>query len=724
MKSNSTLVTLANGIARSYSQIFFSTDYLFAIPLLLVSFIDFSTGMAGLISVFVATSVALAINLDKETISKGLYGFNALLVGLGLGYFYDINLTLVLLAAISGFFTLLVTITLQGVLGKYYLPFLSLPFVLSMWLVLSATWQLTSADVNQNSVYLLNKMFEIGGISLVKLHGWWSSHVTSNFINGYFMSLGSIFFQFNILAGVIVAVALLAYSRVGFTLSVIGYSVAYIAYLIFGLDITQLGYSYIGFNFILSAIAIGGYFYIPSLHSYLWAILVTPVIALVTTGMVGIFKTFGLPILSLPFNIVVLFFIYTLRFRLSASGISEVLIQEGKPELNLYSYKSFAKRFPNFGWTKMKLPFFGSWMVNQAHNGEYTHKGEWAHAWDFVIVDSDGKQFRNEGLIPDDYFCYGKNVIAPAEGEVVTVDDGIDDNPIGEINITKNWGNTVVIKHADNLYSKMSHLLKGSITVREGDRVKYGTKIGEVGNSGRSAYPHLHFQLQATEYIGSKTLKYPLASYLEDNVDIKIFDYPKLYQQVQNIETDSILLNTFKLKPGQTIKWKVKEGVNSRTVKWEVFITPLNKLYIQCSETKAKAYFDVDGVFFYFTHFEGDKQTLLYRFYLAAYRIPLAYINNLSVNDWFPVNKTFGGLKLYLHDFFAPFIQFLSTKYQTRITRKGSEFDAEGYQLFSIVTGYFLRKVLWVRSFSITVKANNSLYFKDEQNEIEATCEL
>lgn len=181
MRAINGLNTIIKGLIRSYSQIFFSSEYSLAILLLLITFIDFSIGIAGLVSALVATFTSYLIKLDRETTAKGLYGFNALLVGFGLGFYYDISITLLLLAAIAGFFTLLVNITLQGVLGKYYLPYLSLPFVLSMWLVLSATWQLTSTEINQSSVYLLNRIFDVGGFNFIAIHDWWLNHVKSNF---------------------------------------------------------------------------------------------------------------------------------------------------------------------------------------------------------------------------------------------------------------------------------------------------------------------------------------------------------------------------------------------------------------------------------------------------------------------------------------------------------------------------------------------------------------
>ena len=516
MFKNGIISTFLQGVLRSYSQIFFSESYWFAIPLVFVSFFDISAGLSGLLSVVTANLAASLLKFDKLATVKGFYGFNSLLAGLGLGYYYELTLIIVVIAIIAGFLTLIITITLQGILGKYYLPYLSIPFVLSIWIVFSAGGMLSGTIDNQSSVYILNKLFIIGGHPLVNLHHWWVENITSDFFNSYFLSLGAIFFQFNVFAGIVISIALIFYSRIAFLLSLLGYGVAYLAYSFFGMDMNQLGYSYIGFNFILGAIAVGGYFYIPSRQSFFWAFAITPIIALVAAGLFVILKPFNLTLLSLPFNLILLTFMYSLRFRTGHSKFKEVQIQEGTPESNLYSYQSFSKRFPNFGWLQIKLPFLGEWYVSQGQDGEITHKGEWSDAWDFVIIDSEFSQYKDKGTNPLDYYCFYQNIIAPAEGSVVVAEDGIEDNNIGEINIFKNWGNTVIIKHAEGLYSKLCNLQKGSISVKAGDNVHYGQVIGKVGNSGRSPYPHLHFQLQPTPYIGSKTIKYPLFVYLEE----------------------------------------------------------------------------------------------------------------------------------------------------------------------------------------------------------------
>jgi murein DD-endopeptidase MepM/ murein hydrolase activator NlpD len=127
-------------------------------------------------------------------------------------------------------------------------------------------------------------------------------------------------------------------------------------------------------------------------------------------------------------------------------------------------------------------------------------------------------------------------------GVVELVVNHIEDNPIGKENLKENWGNTVVIRHAADLYSKVSHLKKNSIKVKPGDIVKTGDLLGLCGNSGRSPEPHLHFQLQATPYIGSKTLSYPIAYYFsraQNKNSFKSYTIPTEGELIGNPEIDT-----------------------------------------------------------------------------------------------------------------------------------------------------------------------------------------
>ncbi len=61
------------------------------------------------------------------------------------------------------------------------------------------------------------------------------------------------------------------------------------------------------------------------------------------------------------------------------------------------------------------------------------------------------------------------------------------------------YGNYIIIKHNDGIYTLYAHLYEGSVLVSSGDVVKQGQLIAKVGSSGRSTGGHLHFEIRVGE---------------------------------------------------------------------------------------------------------------------------------------------------------------------------------------------------------------------------------
>jgi len=667
METPAYLQRITMSTVNSYAQVFFSRNRIFALLLLGVSFIDVYAGLSGMLAVIFTTLAALFFGLDHTKIASGMYGFNSLLVGLGLGIYYQPGLEFYLVVLLASLLTLFISVSMEGIIGKYYLPYLSVPFILSIWIVLLATRQFETLGISERGIYTLNELYGLGGQKLVSL---WEklNQAFPTSLKLYFLSVAAIFFQSQVIAGILIAIGLFFYSRIAFTLSLIGFYTAYLFYLLLGVNLAETSYSYIGFNYILTAIALGGFYLIPSVWSYLWVILLTPLVAILTISLDPVFAVFHLPVYALPFNIMVLLFLYVLKFRTTGKKhLKEVYIQQYSPEKNLYYEKNYQNRFyPQYIFS-FRLPFNGKWKVSQGHKGTYTHQGEWQHAWDFVIEDTSGKTFRDEGNLLTDYYCYDKDVVAPGHGTVEELEDGIDDNDVGKINLVKNWGNTVVVKHTDYLYSQMSHLKKGSIRVKKGDRVKPGDIIGKTGNSGRSPYPHLHFQFQETPYIGSKTLLYPFGSYLtyrNGKPHLATYDIPAENDLASNPEVNELMKKTFRFIPGQKLRFEPVSGSVLRGSTWEVKVTPYNHTYFLCTETGSKAWFISEDTRFYFTGFEGNKKSLLYYFFLAAYRVYPVFYKEITIKDNFSLHLVYNHIQLLLQDFLSPFVLFCHADYR------------------------------------------------------------
>ena len=114
-----------------------------------------------------------------------------------------------------------------------------------------------------------------------------------------------------------------------------------------------------------------------------------------------------------------------------------------------------------------------------------------------LLVTSDGRAFRTDGVGLDDYYAYGLPVYAPAPGVVFAAHDGEPEVEIG----APRWGlaglgNHVGVEVAPGEYLFMGHLQPGSVAAGVGDRVTAGQMLGRVGNSGNSSEPHVHLHLQ------------------------------------------------------------------------------------------------------------------------------------------------------------------------------------------------------------------------------------
>ena len=641
---------------------------MFAAILIIVSFFDIYAGIAGLFAVIIANTLAIVLGMNREKVISGAYGFNALMVGLGIGIYYQPSIEFYIVLLFISMLTLFFTIGTEGVLAKYGLPYLSIPFLFGIWMVIIASRGYASLAISERGVYSLNDMYAIGGMTMVQLYEWFNGLAIFESLRIYFKSLSAILFQYHMFAGMLIAIGLLLYSRIAFLLSLIGFFTAYYFYLIIGANINELSYSYIGFNYILTSIAVGGFFIVPSKRSVLWVLLLTPIVAITISSTSYLFSFFGLSVFSLPFNIIVILFLYVLKFRENRiETLSPVNVQQYSPEKHVYNYNNFMTRFGSLPWVAMKLPFWGEWKVTQAHQGEHTHKKEWKHAWDFEIIDEEGNAFDKSGNQAEHYYCFNKPVTAPADGIIEEIENGIEDNAVGDMNLEKNWGNSVVIKHGEAVYTQISHLKKDSIKVSPEQIIKQGELIGYCGNSGRSPVPHIHMQFQSTPSIGSGTIKYPFSAIISNDDDSFRFEtaaIPELDQVVSNPVRNEMLYNAYHFIPGQTYKFEFMDNDKKKNSEWIVESDIFKNTYLFCKESKARAYFRQLGDVFYFTSYEGKNDTLLYYFFLSSFKLVTAYYKGMKLTDTYPLSLYPGKLVKIIQDFCAPFFRFLHTRFE------------------------------------------------------------
>ncbi|MBO3277325.1 peptidoglycan DD-metalloendopeptidase family protein [Pseudomonas schmalbachii] len=134
----------------------------------------------------------------------------------------------------------------------------------------------------------------------------------------------------------------------------------------------------------------------------------------------------------------------------------------------------------------------GPFRLSQGPNGKYSHftpKGRYA-------IDI---------AMPE-----GTPIVAARGGMVVKVENsqsGRGNNPSG---------NFVRVLHDDGTMGVYLHLMRGSVLVREGQRVGIGTPLARSGNTGNSSGPHLHFVVQRNVGLALESIPFDFAQPVDE----------------------------------------------------------------------------------------------------------------------------------------------------------------------------------------------------------------
>lgn len=171
---------------------------------------------------------------------------------------------------------------------------------------------------------------------------------------------------------------------------------------------------------------------------------------------------------------------------------------------------------------KLSLPLAGPALIHDGHDFYGHHRRlplldpmaqalKWKtnfmrYSYDFAMTDAQGRMYKNDGSKNEDWYGWGAPVLAPAAGKVIRAVGNLPDNAKGKrpafsreqfiADPSVMWGNHVEIDHGNGEISMLAHLKNSSVTLKVGDTVKAGQKIGEMGFSGDAFLVHLHYDLK------------------------------------------------------------------------------------------------------------------------------------------------------------------------------------------------------------------------------------
>jgi urea transporter/murein DD-endopeptidase MepM/ murein hydrolase activator NlpD len=641
-------------ITGGYSEIFFLNRPWMGLLIMVLTLFNPNVALAGAVAAIAAYAFAHFIHMNKAFLESGFYIYNPLLVGLSIGYLFRITPLTLFFVITAGIFAFMMTHMMYSILSYYLrLPILSVPFVM-----VSSLAYLASTKYSNLLVTAIYPSY----LSSVELHlPFW--------LTGLFKSLGAILFVPNMVAGAFLLLVILLYSRILFVLMILGYYTGTLITALMVGSVHQAFASINHFNYIWIAMAIGGVYLIPSVKSYILALIAVATSTIVLSSTEVFWATYGIPAFALPFNMVSLAFIYVLGI----TGFPLMTrVIKSSPEESLDYYLSTTLRFKGTERT-LSMPFSGKWTVWQGFNGQWTHQGSWKHAYDFVITDDEAETHKNGGTLLEDYYAYKKPVLSPIRGRVVKAIDSLQDNPVGEVDQSNNWGNLVVIYDPRGFWVELSHFHRESIKVEEGQWVERGALLGLCGNSGYSPQPHIHVQVQAAETIGAATLSFSFVGYVQEN---RFFanDLPEETAVIESLQEDRAL--GIKMNPilDQQYHYEVFRSDQKVTdITWTVKMALDGTFYFDSG--KGRLYFGKQEGTYYVYSIEGNDPYLKALF-MALPRLPLAYRDHLSWEDYIPVGTVCKGVCKATALFLSSFCHNLnkihvSCTYEDRQTIRG-----------------------------------------------------
>lgn len=271
---NKAFETFYSSLLRSFSQIMLqensSTGLLVLIGIALNSA---SMLLAGVLATCSALLVAKLCQFDVNLRSKGLFGYNAALVGIAISYLLPLNLTFLVLTVFAAVISTLIMQLMTLKLAR--IPAFTAPFLLTIWLVMI--------------------FIDYAGLILVDRNSLVSTHSAGvlDYLYATVRGVGQVVFQDNWFSGVVIVAALLIHSISSAVWALVGSLVAVIIanYCHFPQEVTVMGLY--GFNSCLVAIVLAERY--PKKY---WLIVLG---CILTVFITRLFELSDIPALTAPF---------------------------------------------------------------------------------------------------------------------------------------------------------------------------------------------------------------------------------------------------------------------------------------------------------------------------------------------------------------------------------------------------------------------------------------
>ena len=311
MAERNPAVGVVDTLLRGVGQVMFQNNPLTGLLFLVGIFVNSAKlGGAGLLGLAASTLAAYLLGADRSLIRAGLFGFNGILVGIALAFFFEFDFLLAVYIVLGAVVSTIVMMALINLLSPWDMPALTAPFVLTTWLLLFAVYQF---DFLHPTELIAPATLHPGAAvqtDLRELATGSGGLTAANLAHGFFRGVGEVMFEDNLLTGVIFLVAILANSRISAAFAVLGSAVALLTALALGANGFLIYHGLYGFNAVLCAIALGGLFYVLTWKSATYALLGAAFSVAAFAAIAVLLSPIGMPALTAPFVLTTWLFLW------------------------------------------------------------------------------------------------------------------------------------------------------------------------------------------------------------------------------------------------------------------------------------------------------------------------------------------------------------------------------------------------------------------------------
>jgi len=281
-------------VLRGIAQVVFQNNPISgAVILAAIFYNSWIYGIACLFGTIISTGTAVVFNVYKDFIKDGLFGFNGALIAIALVAYTSPdfatgnlpNLHLWLYIVLCAAFTSIILPAFSALLAPHKVPPLTMPFVLATWLVLGALLQFSTIDVSN----------ALKPTSPSHFTGPPPAYTWLTWFDGITMGIAEIFFQDNWVTGILILIGIAINTRIGAMMALMGSTLAVAGAVFYGAHDEAIRDGLFGYNATLTAMALGGMFYVLNVPAFVYTVIGALVTARAWASLGVFLEPSGLP---------------------------------------------------------------------------------------------------------------------------------------------------------------------------------------------------------------------------------------------------------------------------------------------------------------------------------------------------------------------------------------------------------------------------------------------